>query len=337
MNALPPLIAAYKGEAGPDVLMFGKVWSQASGRPLRVVTIYPGPAPISMGRVDAEWVAYNHEEANALLDEARGLLKECDAEFVAVPSDSAARGLHDVQEQAGPDSILILGSRKTRGVRRTAPGNTAERLLHGAAGPVGLVPWDYEAAPDVPVRRVAVAYINTEDGRAALLTAASMALELHAELQLVTVTPDTRVMPSLGEPSIYRDEERDSYAVGAGRSEPHLARRTRPEHATARRTGGRCLGRSSTGRRRCPGLRLTRLRPSAARTPRRCLLTAAPPRATAGDRRSAKLRSAPASQLWACRYVRHVSTVFEQLGDEQFHFVDDLSTERRASVDTGFG
>ena len=49
----PPLIAAYKGEAGPDVLMLGKVWSQASGRPLRVVTIYPGPAPISMGRVDA--------------------------------------------------------------------------------------------------------------------------------------------------------------------------------------------------------------------------------------------------------------------------------------------
>jgi nucleotide-binding universal stress UspA family protein len=213
VSALPPLIAAYKGEAGPDVLMFGKVWSQASGRPLRVVTIYPGPAPISMGRVDAEWVAYNHEEANALLDEARGLLKECNAEFVAVPSDSAARGLHDAQEQAGPDSIVILGSRKTHGVRRTAPGNTAERLLHGAPGPVGLVPWDYEAAPDVPIRRVAVAYIDTEDGRAALLAAASMALELHAELQLVTVTPDTRVMPSLGEPSIYRDEERDSYAA----------------------------------------------------------------------------------------------------------------------------
>ena len=102
VNALPPLIAAYKGEAGPDVLMFGKVWSQASGRPLRVVTIYPGPAPISMGRVDAEWVAYNHEEANALLDEARGLLKECDAEFVAVPSDSAARGYTTYRSKPGP-------------------------------------------------------------------------------------------------------------------------------------------------------------------------------------------------------------------------------------------
>ena len=114
MSASSPLIAAYKGPAGADVLMFAKSWSQASGRPLKVVTIYPGPAPIGMGRVDAEWVAYNHEEANEILDEARGLLNAFDAEFVAVPSDSASHGLHDVQEAAGHDSIVILGSRKTR-------------------------------------------------------------------------------------------------------------------------------------------------------------------------------------------------------------------------------
>jgi len=57
VNAILPLIAAYKGPAGPDVLMFAKVWSQASGRPLKVVNVYPGPAPIGIGRVDAEWVA----------------------------------------------------------------------------------------------------------------------------------------------------------------------------------------------------------------------------------------------------------------------------------------
>jgi nucleotide-binding universal stress UspA family protein len=114
--------------------MFAKLWSQASGRPLKVVTVYPGPAPIGMGRVDAEWVAYNHEEANEILDEARRLLNTFDAEFVAVPSDSASRGLHDVQEAAWHDSIVILGSRKTRGVRRTAPGNTAERVSQASIG-----------------------------------------------------------------------------------------------------------------------------------------------------------------------------------------------------------
>ena len=29
------------------------------------------------------------------------------------------------------------------------------------------------------------------------------------ELQLVTVVPDTRVSPAMGEPSVYRDEERE--------------------------------------------------------------------------------------------------------------------------------
>ena len=75
------------------------------------------------------------------------------------------------------------------------------------------MPWDYEAGSIGPIKRVAVAYIDTEDGRAALTAAAGMASELHAELQLVTVMPDTRVTPAMGEPSIYRDEERDSFAA----------------------------------------------------------------------------------------------------------------------------
>jgi nucleotide-binding universal stress UspA family protein len=211
VSAASPLIAAYKGPAGRDVLMFAKMWCQASGRPLKVVNVYPGPAPISMGRVDAEWVAYNREEARQLLDEARSQLNGFDAQFEAVGSDSASHGLHDVQEVAGSDSLVILGSKKTRGVRRTAPGNTAERLLHGAPGPVAVVPWDYEGGQVAPFKRLAVAYVDTEDGHAALAAAGRMALELAAELQVITVLPDTRVTPAMGEPSIYRDEERESF------------------------------------------------------------------------------------------------------------------------------
>ena len=52
------LIVGYKGEAGADVLAFARRWARASAEPVHVVTVYPGPAPIGMGRVDAEWVAY---------------------------------------------------------------------------------------------------------------------------------------------------------------------------------------------------------------------------------------------------------------------------------------
>lgn len=211
-----PVVAAFKGPAGPDVLAFAGVWCRASGRPLRVVTVHPGSAPIGMGRVDAEWVAYNREEADELLQEARGLLPErigADAgavEFTALPADSASRGLHDLME-AEPGTMVVLGSHKTRGVRRTAPSSTAERLLHGAPGPVCLVPWDHAQQQ---LRRIAVAYVDTDDARAALAEAVDMARELGAELQLISVLPDTRVLPGFGDAHRFAAEQRAAYREG---------------------------------------------------------------------------------------------------------------------------
>ncbi|MEJ3404769.1 universal stress protein [Rathayibacter sp. YIM 133350] len=196
-----PLIAAYKGAAGADVLALAGPWSRASGRTLVVVTVYPGHAPIGIGRVDTEWVAYNREEAEYLLAEARTALGDGaeSAQFRAVAADSAAHGLHNVLEASGPGAITLIGSRSAQGTRRTAPGSTAERLLQGAPGPVVLVPWDYEQLASSPPTRIAIAYIDTPDGAAALASARAVAGELDAALELVSVLPDTLVRPSLGE------------------------------------------------------------------------------------------------------------------------------------------
>lgn len=211
MASRPPLIVAYKGAAGPDVLAFARIWARSSGRPLLVVTVYPGQSPLGMGRTDAEWVAHNREQAHALLAEARDSLGDTTAEFRAVASESASHGLHDVMEDAGPEGMVVIGSRKTRGVRRTAPGSTAERLLQGAPGPVAIVPWDYEEHPADPVRTLAVAYIDTPDAHSALRAAVGMAGELSAALQLVSVLPDTRVRPSLGEPLRYAVDQKADF------------------------------------------------------------------------------------------------------------------------------
>ena len=212
MSSSTPLIAAYKGPAGRDVLTFAKVWSQASGRPLHVVTVYPSPYFIGMGRTDAEWVSYNRAEAESLLAEARAFLTDdVAAEYQPVAAESASRGLHDAMVAAAPGATVIVGSRKTRGVRRTALGSTAGRLLQGAPGPVALVPWDYEAGPVDRIRRVAVAFVDTPDGRTALTGAQAMAAELGARLTVITVLPDTRVLPSLGEPHRFADEQRAEF------------------------------------------------------------------------------------------------------------------------------
>ena len=212
MSSSVPLIAAYKGEAGRDVLKFATMWSRASGRPLQVVTVYPSQYFVGMGRTDAEWVSYNRAEAERLLAEARELVTdEVVAEYRAVASESASRGLHDAMEQAGTGATVIVGSRKARGLRRTALGSTAGRLLQGAPGPVALVPWDYETTSAAPLRRVAVAYVDTPDGRAALAGAQGMAAELGAELTVITVLPDTRVTPAMGEPHRFADEQREAF------------------------------------------------------------------------------------------------------------------------------
>jgi len=193
-------------------MCLAKAWSQGSGRPLRVVTVYPGHVPIGMGRTDAEWVSYNRHEAEELLDQARAFLTtEVAAEFRPVAAQSAARGLHQLMEEGGAGCTVIVGSRKTRGVRRTALGSTAGRLLQGAPGPVALVPWDYDTDPADPIRRVGVAFIDTPDGHSALTAAAAMATELRASLQVITVVPDTRVLPSMGEPHRYAQAERSAF------------------------------------------------------------------------------------------------------------------------------
>lgn len=212
-GGLPPIIAAYKGPAGPDVLTFATRWRAASGRPIQVVTVYPGGAPIGRGRVDAEWVAYNREQAEHILDEARAALAGTDATFHAVAAESAPRGLHDRMENAGHGAVAVIGSRTTKGVRRTSPGSTAERLLTGAPGPVVLVPWDYEESQEPEVRRVAVAFIDTPDGRTALAAARALAKEVAASVDVVSVLPDTLVRPTLGEPRHFAEGQREDFAA----------------------------------------------------------------------------------------------------------------------------
>ena len=207
----PAILAAYKGDAGADVLAFASAWSRASGRPLTVVTVYPGAAPVGMGRVDSEWVAYNREQARLILAEAEIALGRTDADYRAIAADSASHGLNDALESAAAGSIMVLGSRKTRGTRRTAPGSTAERLLQGAPGPVVIVPWAYDEYAATTIRRVAVAFIDTPDGAAALRTGSGLAREAGAELQLLSVLPDTRVSPSLGEPTSFASEQRKQF------------------------------------------------------------------------------------------------------------------------------
>ena len=80
--------------------------------------MHPSPAPISSGRVDAEWVADRHRLAEQILDDARRLLVEADGvEYRVIASSSAAHGLHDLAEEVGA-AVIVVGA-VTPGAVRT--------------------------------------------------------------------------------------------------------------------------------------------------------------------------------------------------------------------------
>lgn len=209
------LVVGYAGDAtGHDALTFANRWARVTHDPVDVVTVYPGSAPVGVGRVDAEWVAYEREEADRLLEEAQALVADgVEATYLRVDSGSAAHGLSDVVEPRDGEgvSLLVLGSRRSRGLRRTFPGSTADRLLHGSAAPVTVVPWEYAETPDRDPTRVAVAFVDTPEGRVAFEHAVRIAEHLSASLTVVSVVPDTRVVPGLAEPRLLEEASRSSY------------------------------------------------------------------------------------------------------------------------------
>jgi nucleotide-binding universal stress UspA family protein len=175
-----------------------------------VLVVHKGQSAYGLGRVDAEWGAYERDQAEATLAEARQILAGLEnVEFRRVDSSSAGHGLSDVVEEGG--TMLVLGARKARGLRRTYPGSTAERLLHGSTIPIAIVPSDYATRHSGPLKTVTAAYVDTTDGRHALRVAAQIAEHLGAHLDVVSVIPDTRVTGGGGEPRQFESGQHDAY------------------------------------------------------------------------------------------------------------------------------
>jgi nucleotide-binding universal stress UspA family protein len=182
-----PVVIGYDGgPGGTDALALGLGWAEQLSAPAVVATVYPGPAPIGPGRVDAEWVADRRQEAERLLDEARRLTPAATSvEFRAVGSGSAAHGLHDVAEELSA-SLIVLGSPQ-RAEPRLFAATTGDRVVAGAPCPVAIPPRGWSERPSHELARIGVAYVPTPDGREALRVAASFARRVGARLHVVTV------------------------------------------------------------------------------------------------------------------------------------------------------
>jgi nucleotide-binding universal stress UspA family protein len=191
-------------DSGEDALALGLLLARSTGAVPLVAVIHAEEYPIGVGRVDAEWVAYLHEQAEATLGRARRLVgQDTGAEFREVSAPSESRGLHDLAEEEQAE-LVVVGSSRRGPFGRTFPGSTGDRLLQGSSCPVAVAPRGLRESPPERLATIAVAYLDTPDAGHALQVAVELAERVGARLLLVSV------MPRPGEvhlPVIGRDAE----------------------------------------------------------------------------------------------------------------------------------
>jgi nucleotide-binding universal stress UspA family protein len=133
------IIVGYDGSArSQDALVLARRLAAAVGGRLVLAQVYPhDPVPLR-GDTGA------YEEL--MRQDAERMLAQADApdaaERRAVPSPSAARGLHQLAEDE--DAVLIVVGSSHRGSPgRVEPGSLSQRLIHGSPCAVAVAPVGY--------------------------------------------------------------------------------------------------------------------------------------------------------------------------------------------------
>lgn len=213
------VIGVVPGESGEDAIALGSLLCQALDAEPLLVHVHPAAYDYaSPGHVDAEWEAYLVEESTALLERAArdsaqyGLTSPRTAVF---GHRSSGVGLALAADAENAD-LVVIGSAPGASSGRFQIGSTADQLLHGSRVPVALAPTYYRAMQPDQLRRLVVAFQNTEESRAAVTTAARFAQQANVPLTLLTVLLRHRIYGSKlgrgGEDTIIMQLAEDSRA-----------------------------------------------------------------------------------------------------------------------------
>lgn len=178
-----PVIVAHepaRGDAAPAE--FALAVARDSGAPVIAASV--------LELIDAAG-PYGDRAARQTLDESLAHLHDAlGVETRALVDLSVPHAIHRLAEDEGAE-LVVLGATDRGPIGRIVPGSTAERLIHGAHCTVALVPPDWA---ERPIEAIAVGFVDTPEGNAALRTAHRIALRTAARLRcLAVVHPITGV------------------------------------------------------------------------------------------------------------------------------------------------
>jgi nucleotide-binding universal stress UspA family protein len=176
-----PILAAYdpfREDRAPIAL--ASTVASRSGAPVIAVSVYPSP-PVAPDVAEAE----NPEFVTMAEDALARLRADEPVQTRLIFAVSVPHALHAAAEELAA-GLVVVGSTTRSAFGRVLPGSTAERLLHGAPCPVALAPSGYAGAP---VQTIAVGFVDTPEGHAALRAAHLLADRSGARLRAIAVLP----------------------------------------------------------------------------------------------------------------------------------------------------
>jgi nucleotide-binding universal stress UspA family protein len=172
-------LALREDDAAP--LALARALARLENAPLALLTALPHEAP---GFIPApELTLMLQRDAAEQLDAVAAPLRAEHDVRTIVRMGSPARALHDAAEQLGA-AVVVVGSTHRGRVGRVLAGDVAAGLLHGAPCPVVVAPRGF--AGDRQLARIAVAYTDNGESRAALDAAAVLARRAGAEIHLLS-------------------------------------------------------------------------------------------------------------------------------------------------------
>ena len=183
----PPILAGYCPQAadrGP--VSFAAAAARFTGAPLIVTAIHSGGAVLDH-LAGGELAERPATEAQEMLERLGAELGDggLDLHVRLREAITPAAGLTAAIEETKP-ALVVLGSTHRGPVGRVLLGSTAERVIHGAACPVAVVPHGYEARSG-GVATIGAAFSPTPEGREALRVAALLAGAAGARVRAVMV------------------------------------------------------------------------------------------------------------------------------------------------------
>ena len=172
-----PIIAAYEpysDDRAPVTLALAA--AELTGAPVIATAVYPW-------QMSDGWApSYAAADVEAVVTEAMQKLHEdLGVETRTLSGASVPFVLHELARELEA-GLIVVGSTRRGRTGRALIGSTAERLLHGAPCPVALATRDYEPAK---VQTIAVGFVDSPEGHAALGAAHALAARAGARLRVI--------------------------------------------------------------------------------------------------------------------------------------------------------